>query len=235
MQNVRSARSAGRKMTNERREEGKGIYLRRWSRMAELTVTVAVLGGAAIAVTVKPSDSGGASSPPCRDTSRCLLPPPVFSFCLVFFLLRVCLSARLLFLLSFSFLPPPLFSPVFFVSVSLSLGRPPLFLPFLLLFSFPFLRSGSIYRGRGSAVDPAPTHHRPCMVRTSPPLPRRRPWWPMEALLMEHGCSGISSWDGWRLTSALKHVGEEKRERKQKSFSSPAARPGEEEEETVPP
>jgi len=30
-------------------------------------------------------------------------------------------------------------------------------------------------------------------------------------------------------------VGEETRERKQKSFSSPAARPGEEEEETVPP
>jgi hypothetical protein len=46
MQKVHSARSACRKMTNERREEGKGIYLRWWSWMAELTmVLVTVLGG----------------------------------------------------------------------------------------------------------------------------------------------------------------------------------------------
>ena len=38
--------------------------------MAELTVTVAVLDGAAVAMTVRPSDSSGASSPRCSDTSR---------------------------------------------------------------------------------------------------------------------------------------------------------------------
>ena len=38
--------------------------------MAELTVKVAVLGGAAVAMTVRPSDSSGASSPRCSDTSR---------------------------------------------------------------------------------------------------------------------------------------------------------------------
>jgi len=35
---------------------------------------VAVLGGAAVAMTVRPSDSSGASSPLCRDTSRRFLP-----------------------------------------------------------------------------------------------------------------------------------------------------------------
>jgi len=50
--------------------------------MAELTVMlVIILGGVAVAVTVKPSDSSSASSPLCRDTSRCLLPPPVYLFC----------------------------------------------------------------------------------------------------------------------------------------------------------
>jgi hypothetical protein len=45
------------------------------------------------------------------------------------------------------------------------------------------------------------------MGRTSPALPRRRQRWPMEASLVGHGCFGISSWDGWRLIFALKHVG----------------------------
>jgi hypothetical protein len=50
--------------------------------MAELTVMlVTVLGGVAVAVTVKPSDSSGASSLLCRDTSWCLLPLPVYLFC----------------------------------------------------------------------------------------------------------------------------------------------------------
>jgi len=55
------------------------------------------------------------------------------------------------------------------------------------------LRSGGIYRGRGSGVDPAPSHRRPCMGCTSPTLPRRRQRWPMEASRARHGCSGISS------------------------------------------
>jgi hypothetical protein len=33
-----------------------------------------VFGGVAVVVTRKPDDSGGASSPRCRDTSLCLLP-----------------------------------------------------------------------------------------------------------------------------------------------------------------
>ena len=42
--------------------------------MVELTVVlVTVLGGATVAVTMKPSDSSNASSPLCRDTSRCFL------------------------------------------------------------------------------------------------------------------------------------------------------------------
>jgi len=124
----------------------------------------------------------------------------------------LCCCSCLLFLslfLSFSFLLPPLFFPVLFFSfLSLSLGR---FLslslgfsPCLLSFSifspsfFPFfppsslMRSGGIYRGRGSGVDPAPSHRRPYMGCTSPALPRRRQRWLMEASLVGHGCSGIS-------------------------------------------
>ena len=37
-------------------------------------MTVAVLGGAAVAMTVRPSDRSGASSPLCRDTSQRFLP-----------------------------------------------------------------------------------------------------------------------------------------------------------------
>jgi hypothetical protein len=55
------------------------------------------------------------------------------------------------------------------------------------------MRSGGIYRGRGSGVDPAPSHRRPYMGCTSPALPRRRQRWLMEASLVGHGCSGISS------------------------------------------
>jgi len=92
------------------------------------------------------------------------------------------------------------------VSFSLSVSLPVFCRSFLPPPPISLLRSGDIYRGRGSGVDPAPSHRCPCMGCTSPALPRRRQRWPMEALLAGHGCSGISSWDGWRLTSALKHV-----------------------------
>jgi hypothetical protein len=55
------------------------------------------------------------------------------------------------------------------------------------------MRSSGIYRGRGSGVDPAPSHRRPCMGCTSPALPQRRHRWPMEASLAGHDCSNISS------------------------------------------
>jgi len=50
--------------------------------MAELTIVLAtVLGGAAVAVTEKPDDSGGSSSPRCRDTTPLRFTPSVlFSF-----------------------------------------------------------------------------------------------------------------------------------------------------------
>jgi len=87
---------------------------------------VTVLDGVAVAVTGKPDDSGGASSPRCRDISLCLPPPRRFApsvFCSSF-------SASVsppgfsfpLFLLSVSFLLPPLFSPVFFLFVFISLS-----------------------------------------------------------------------------------------------------------------
>jgi hypothetical protein len=116
---------------------------------------VAVLGGVAVAVTVRPSDSSDVSSPLCKDTSRRFLP------------------CR--FILSVLFLPSPRLSlspfpsryPLFLcfsVSVvslstqSVSLSQFPPFSVVSLLF-FP-LRSGAIYRGRGSGVDRAPSHRR---------------------------------------------------------------------------
>ena len=51
----------------------------------------------------------------------------------------------------------------------------------------------TIYRGRGSGVDPAPSHCCPCIGRTSPALLWRRPRWPMEVSLAGHGFSVCSS------------------------------------------
>jgi len=216
--------------------EKKNNYLRRWSRAVELAMTVAVLGGAAVAMTVRPSDSSGTSNSEalhCAETPVGVSFPAGLSLLFFFSLLPVCLSQF-----------PSRYSPVFFLCFSVSfvslstqlvsISRFPS--PFSALFSFllaspfPLLRV-TIYRGRGSGVDPAPSHRCPCMGRTSPALPRRWQRWPMEASLAGYGCSGISSWDGWRLTSALRHVGG----RDKQNFSSPAARPEEEEEETVPP
>jgi len=88
--------------------------------------------------------------------------------------LGLCLSPHSLIVSVFFFFgPPPLFSAVFSSFLS----------------SFRV----TIYRGRGSGVDPAPSHRCPCMGRTSPALLRCRPRWPMEASLAGHGCSGISS------------------------------------------
>ena len=67
---------------------------------------------------------------------------------------------------------------------------------FLCLFPFPPLSSSFrviIYRGRGSGVDPAPSHRCPCMGRASPALLWRRLRWPMEASLAGHDFSVCSS------------------------------------------
>jgi len=125
----------------------------------------------------------------CLPLSVSLLISPVFGF--------YCFGSFSLNTVGFSLsrFPSP-FSALFsFLLASLSLGFPPRFLPFSLFFwppSFPLLRV-TIYRGRGSGVDPAPSHRCPCMGRTSPALLRCRPWWPMEASLAGHGCSDISS------------------------------------------
>jgi len=168
--------------------------------MAELTVVlVTVLGGAAVAMTVRPSDSSGASNSEalhCAETPVGVSFPAGLSLLFFFSLLPVCLSQF-----------PSRYSPVFFLCFSVSvvslstqlvsLSRFPS--PFSALFSFllashsfPLLRV-TIYRGRGSGVDPAPSHRCPCMGRTSPALLRCWPWWLMEASLAGHGCSGISS------------------------------------------
>ena len=158
--------------------------------MVELTVVlVIVLGGAAVAVAVKPSDSSNASSPLCRDTNRCFLPRQFIPF--IPFLPSPSLS------LSVSQSISPVFVFLSFDRFSLntigfSLSQfPSYFSSFPLPFFSPGL--GGIYRGRGSKVDPAPSHRCPCMVRTLPTLPRCRQRWPMEVSLAGHGCSSISS------------------------------------------
>ena len=151
-----------------------------------------ILGSATMAVTVKPNDSNDTSSPPCRDTSWCFLPRRFIPS--VLFLPSPSLS------LSVSQSISPIFVFLSFghfslntIGFSLSLF-PSRFLPFF-LFSSPFFSPslGGIYRGRGSKVDPAPSHRCPCMVRTLPTLPRCRQRWPMEVSLAGHGCSSISS------------------------------------------
>jgi hypothetical protein len=172
-----------------------------------------------------------AGLPLCRDTDRCPLSPPVLSFLSFFFLLPDCLSQS------------PCRYPRFFlvstVSVGFSLSRLvslPVCCRFFSLFFL--LRSGGIYRGRGSGVDPASSHRCPCMGRMSLALPRRRQKWPMEVSLTGHGFSGTTSWGGWRLVLALtEHVGgreRKKQTKKNKNLSSLVACPGEEEGGTVP-
>jgi len=148
--------------------KGEGIYLRRRSRMAELTVTVAVLGGAAVAMTVRPSDSSGASSPRCSDTSR--------RFLLRWFIPSVLFLSSPRLSLSIS----PADIPLFFVFLSFgrlslypvgfSLSVSLLFLqnkntsssPSLSSFFLPLLScTPSVFIGRGSEGHPAlPSHGR---------------------------------------------------------------------------
>jgi len=138
--------------------------------MAELTVTVAVLDGAAVAMTVRPSDSSGASSPRCSDTSRRFLPrwfipsvlflssprlslsisQPIFPcfFCVSQFRSSLSLPSRFL---SLGF-PPLSFSKQKYFQLSLS----------FLSLSSPFLScTPSVFIGRGREGHPAlPSHGR---------------------------------------------------------------------------
>jgi len=124
--------------------EGKGIYLRRWSRMAELTVVLAtVLGGAAVAITEKPDDSSGSSSPRRRDTRPLRFTPSV--------LFSVCLSRSLCWYPRFSV------STVSVPSLStllVSLSRFPS--PFSAVFSLLLLPFGSLFIGAGGAGSTLP-------------------------------------------------------------------------------
>jgi len=185
MQKVHSARSACRKMTNERREEGKGIYLRWWSWMAELTmVLVTVLGG------------GDGETQWQQRGFRCVEIPIGVLFPRRFYPFYPFSSFSPTVSLSLRVDIPGFFWFLLSRSVSLSLGW---FLsPFAAVFFLFFflLRSGGIYRGRGSGVDPASSHRCPCMGRTSPAPLRRRLRWPMVASLARHDFSAFSSWGG---------------------------------------
>jgi hypothetical protein len=141
---------------------------------------VAVPGGAAVAmavaVTVRLSDSSGASSPLCRDTSRRFLPCRFIPSVLFLPSPRLSLSVSQSISPVFVFLGFDRFS-LYPVGFSLSV-----FPHFSTIFSPSFSSFRvAIYRGRGSGVDPAPSHHCPCMGRTSPALPRHWQRWPMEA------------------------------------------------------
>jgi len=151
---------------------------------------VTILGGVAVVVTVKPSGSSGASSPLCRDTSRCHLPLPVYLFC-PFSSFSPFVSLGLAVDIPGFFVSTILVVSLSTLSVSLSLGFPPCFLPFSSSSSSSF--RVTIYKGRGSGVDPAPSRRCPCMGRTSPALLWRRPRWPMEASLAGHDFSVFSS------------------------------------------
>ena len=157
--------------------------------MAELMVTlVTVLGGV-------PAADGG-SRRRCCGFFFFLMQRPLFFFCLPIIFSFSPLS--LLFSSLFSLKNPyvSLFRSLLSSSktVGLSLSVSLSFFCRSFLFSpLSLLHSGGIYRGRGSGVDPAPSHRRLCMGCTSPALPRRRQRWPMEALLAGHSCSGISS------------------------------------------
>ena len=115
---------------------GRKNYLRRWSRTVELTVVlVTVLGGATVAVTVKPGDSSSACA--VLRYQSVSSSPAGLSFLSFFFLLLDCLSQfpcqypRLFFVSQFrSFLSLhsrflslsfPFFSAVFFSLASFSL------------------------------------------------------------------------------------------------------------------
>ena len=116
--------------------------------MTELTVMlVTILGGVAVAVTVKPEDSGGVPSLRCRDTGLCLLPPAGCSFYPFFFLLPVCLS-RSPYRYPQLFLSFNCYGPFSLktVGLSLSLG---LSFPFSVFFFLFYIRA--VFIGAGGA------------------------------------------------------------------------------------
>jgi len=148
--------------------------------------------------------------PLCRDTNRCPLPLPVYPF------------------YPFSSFSPtvslgfPVDIPGFFCvsqfrsflslrSWFLSLSFPPFSV--VLFPSYSSFRV-TIYRGKGSEVDPAPSHRYPCMGRTSPALLWRRPRWPMEASLAWRVASGF----GFNRARGERERGRNKRKRTKTSL-----------------
>ena len=103
--------------------------------------------------------------------------------------LAVSLLRSPLFFFLFHYLLSIFFPPRFGFPPSLSLT----FVPFSFFSPLYSSLRVTIYRGRGSGVDPAPSHRCPCMGRTSPALLWRRARWPMEALLAGHDFSVFSS------------------------------------------
>jgi len=152
---------------------------------------VVVLGCAAVAMTVRPSDSSGASSPLCRDTSRRFLPCRFFLFILFLPSPRLSLSVFLSISLVFWFLC--------FGCSSLSLDR---FLsPFaavlsFLSFFFPLsglLHSDGIYRAGGAGTTlPRPIAAHGARSRRST-LSQHRLRRPMGTSLAGHDLSVFSS------------------------------------------
>jgi len=132
---------------------GRKNYLRRWSRMVELTVgLVTVLGG------------GDDETRWQQQRFRCVeipigvLFPRRFILSILFLPSpRLSLSVSLSISSAFSFLSFGRFS---LYAVSFSLSVPPFFCPFSPFFPLLFTFRDSIYKGRGSGVDPAPSHRR---------------------------------------------------------------------------
>jgi len=157
---------------------------------------VVVLGCAAVAMTVRPSDSSGASSPLCRDTSRRFLPCRFFLFILFLPSPRLSLAV----FLSIS----PVFWFLCFGCSSLSLGRflsvsvslPVCCRSLLSLLFFPSLvfctRTVFIGAGGAGTTLPRPIAAHGARSRRST-LSQHRLRRPMGTSLAGHGLSVFSS------------------------------------------
>ena len=144
---------------------------------------VVVLGCAAVAMTVRPSDSSGASSPLCRDTSRRFLPCRFFLFILFLPSPRLSLSV----FLSIS----PVFWFLCFGCSSLSLGR---FLSLLVSLPSLVFCTRTVFIGAGGAGTtlPRPIAAPGARSRRST-LSQHRLRRPMGTSLAGHGLSVFSS------------------------------------------
>ena len=205
-------------------------------------MTVVVLGGAAVAMKVRPTDSSSASSPLCRDTSRRFLPCRFFLFILFLPSPRLSLSVSL----SIS----PVFWFLCFGCSSLSLGRflslsvslPVCCRSLLSFFSFwpspSFFCTRTVFIGAGE-------RERPCPIPLPPMHGVHVACSAMAPTAVANGGVACGTQLLWHLILrwvasdfGSKACGRKRQGKKQgikkQNFSSPVACPGEGEGETVP-